>query len=113
MHPRELTDLLIQRGMWSSQGKTPAATVSARIYDDIKKHGSQSRFVKVEGGLFALNPKADIEPSTAEHHMGKTATKRQAEKSDASYSFYLFRLPCFIPCVHLCFVRSCGGGGKD
>lgn len=87
MHPRELTDLLIQRGMWSSQGKTPAATVSARIYGDIKKHGSQSRFVKVEGGLFALNPKATIESTTAEHHAGKTATKRQAEKSDASYSF--------------------------
>ncbi|MCC8149691.1 restriction endonuclease [Akkermansia sp.] len=87
MHPRELTDLLIQRGMWSSQGKTPAATVSARIYDDMKKHGSQSRFVKVEGGLFALNPKADIKSTTAEHHAGKTATKRLPEKSDASYSF--------------------------
>lgn len=36
MRPKELAAALIQRGMWQSQGKTPDATVGARIYEDIK-----------------------------------------------------------------------------
>ena len=56
MHPKELATALIQRGMWSSEGKPPDATVGARIYCDIKKHGDQSRFIKMKKGGFALNP---------------------------------------------------------
>lgn len=36
MRPKELAAALIQWGMWQSQGKTPDATVGARIYEDIK-----------------------------------------------------------------------------
>lgn len=85
MHPRELANALIQRGLWSSQGKTPDATVGARIYEDIKKHGNQSRFIKAAEGLFALNPKAKIElPNPG---AGKVIKKKQPEKSAGSYSF--------------------------
>ena len=85
MHPRELANALIQRGLWSSQGKPPDATVGARIYEDIKKHGNQSRFIKAAEGLFALNPKAKIElPNPG---AGKVIKKKQPEKSAGSYSF--------------------------
>ena len=61
MRPKELAAALIQRGMWQSQGKTPDATVGARIYEDIKKHGNQSRFIKAAEGLFSLNPNVKVE----------------------------------------------------
>lgn len=87
MHSKELATTLIQRGMWSSQGKTPDATVGARIYEDIKKHGNQSRFIKAAEGLFALNPKVKIELSDSGENAGKAVKRKQPEKSAGSYSF--------------------------
>lgn len=67
MRPRELANLLIQRGMWSSEGRTPDATVGACIYCDIKKYGANSRFIKKGKGTFSLNPNLEtaiVEKST-------------------------------------------------
>ena len=87
MRPKELAAALIQRGMWQSQGKTPDATVGARIYEDIKKHGNQSRFIKAAEGLFALNPNVKIELSDSGEKAGKAVKRKQPEKSAGSYSF--------------------------
>ena len=87
MRPKELAAALIQWGMWQSQGKTPDATVGARIYEDIKKHGNQSRFIKAAEGLFALNPNVKIELSDSGEKAGKAVKRKQPEKSAGSYSF--------------------------
>lgn len=87
MHSKELAAALIQRGMWSSQGKTPDATVGARIYEDIKKHGNQSRFIKAAEGLFALNPKVKVELPNPRKNAGTVIKRKQPEKSAGSYSF--------------------------
>lgn len=87
MRPKELAVALIQRGMWRSQGKTPDATVGARIYEDIKKHGNQSRFIKAAEGLFALNPKVKAELPDSEKNAGKAVKRKQPEKEAVSYSF--------------------------
>lgn len=50
----EITRLLLQRGLWSTKGKTPSATVSAALYTDIKRRGKNSVFVKVAPGIFSL-----------------------------------------------------------
>lgn len=55
MTAAELTHQLLQQNLWQSNGKTPDATIGARLYTDIKKHGSKSRFVKAGKGIFALN----------------------------------------------------------
>lgn len=47
LHTNEITERIIKGGLWLSAGKTPMATVSARLYSDIKKYGEQSIFVKV------------------------------------------------------------------
>lgn len=87
MCPKELAAALIQRGMWQSQGKTPDATVGARIYEDIKKHGNQSRFIKAAEGFFALNPNVKIELPDPGEKAGKAVKRKQPEKSAGSYSF--------------------------
>lgn len=87
MRPKELAAELIQRGMWRSQGKTPDATIGARIYEDIKKHGNQSRFIKAAKGLFALNPKVKAELPDSGENEGKAVKRKQPEKEAGSYSF--------------------------
>ncbi len=54
LHVRELARRIMEDGLWSGNGKTSEATVSARLYSDIKKHGSQSIFVKVAPQKFFL-----------------------------------------------------------
>lgn len=54
LHAKEIAERIIEAGLWSSDGKTPEATVSARLYSDIKKHGDQSTFVKVAPQTFFL-----------------------------------------------------------
>ncbi|MBN2642084.1 MAG: restriction endonuclease [Victivallales bacterium] len=54
LHAKEIAGRIIEAGLWSSDGKTPEATVSARLYSDIKKHGDLSTFVKVAPQMFFL-----------------------------------------------------------
>ncbi len=54
LHAKEIAERIMEAGLWSSDGKTPEATVSARLYSDIKKHGEQSTFVKVAPQIFFL-----------------------------------------------------------
>ena len=54
LHAKEIAERIIEAGLWSSDGKTPEATVSACLYSDIKKHGDQSTFVKVAPQTFFL-----------------------------------------------------------
>jgi restriction system protein len=58
LHATVLTERLLDQGLWTSEGKTPAATVSARLYTDIKKKGAGSRFVQAGKNTFAVNPDA-------------------------------------------------------
>jgi restriction system protein len=39
LHSAVITERLLEQGLWKSEGKTPAATVAARLYTDIKKKG--------------------------------------------------------------------------
>lgn len=43
LHSKVITERMLDQGIWHSDGKTPAATVSARLYTDIKKKGAASR----------------------------------------------------------------------
>lgn len=54
LHYQELTDLILEDSLWQTEGKTPDATINARLAVDIKKHGSLSRFMRTEPGVFAL-----------------------------------------------------------
>lgn len=58
LHAKELTTRLLERGLWQTSGAIPVVTVSARLYEDIKKRGGASRFVQVGKNTFALNPNA-------------------------------------------------------
>ena len=54
LHVEVIADKVISSGFWKSSGKTPKATISARLYSDIKKKGEASLFVKASPQTFAL-----------------------------------------------------------
>ncbi len=57
MGAKDMVEKAIERGLWKSGGKTPEATIYAAIIRDIAARGKESRFKKVDRGLFAFNGK--------------------------------------------------------
>jgi hypothetical protein len=49
--------VMLERKLWFTQGKTPAATLYAAIIREISAKGKDSRFVKRARGYFAAAKK--------------------------------------------------------
>jgi hypothetical protein len=57
MNVKAIVEQAEAKGLWKSRtGKTPAATISAAIGREIVAKGKDSRFKKVDRGLFAATP---------------------------------------------------------
>jgi len=54
MNTQEMVEAVLAKGLWKSDGKTPAATLYSSILREIQKKGDEARFVKTERGKFAL-----------------------------------------------------------
>jgi restriction system protein len=54
LHYEEITKQVLEKGLWTAAGKTPDATINARLAVDIKGNGKQSRFQRTDKGMFAL-----------------------------------------------------------
>jgi hypothetical protein len=55
MRCKEIVDTMIAKRYWTTNGKTPAATIYAAILREIQKKGKDARFKKTDRGLFAAN----------------------------------------------------------
>lgn len=62
MHYKDLTDKIIEAGMRTDLGATPAATVSAHLTTAIKNEGSECPWQKIGRGLYVWKAKAGISP---------------------------------------------------
>ena len=54
----EMIDAILKRKLWTTKGKTPAATLSSAILREIQRKGKESRFVKAERGRFRRSKSA-------------------------------------------------------
>ena len=54
MKAREMVEVMLKRGLWSTKGKTPHATLYAAIIREIANKGKDARFRKVDRGQFEL-----------------------------------------------------------
>lgn len=52
MNTADMVRTALDKGYWSTGGKTPAATIYAAIITEISKKGDKSRFRKVDRGMF-------------------------------------------------------------
>jgi restriction system protein len=86
LHAKEIAEQILAAGLWQSGGKTPDATVSARLYSDIKSNGEKSPFVKVGPQTFALRSSAEI-TSGAEPAPAAVADSPEPPSVNAGFSF--------------------------
>lgn len=63
LHYREITQRMLDRGLWSSAGLTPWDSVNAGITVDIKQNGDQSRFYRAAPGVFGCREVGGHPPS--------------------------------------------------
>ncbi len=61
----EITRRMLEQDLWVTAGKTPEATVHARLCVDLKTKGAASRFVRTDRATFGLNPAAANAPLPA------------------------------------------------
>ena len=67
LHYAEISEQILSRGYYETDGATPAATVSAQISSSIKHDGVKSPFMRVGKGIFTLKSSpatANISAST-------------------------------------------------
>jgi len=65
-------------GLLKLSGNTPEATVSARLYTDIKKNGDESTFIKVAPNTFALRNSNGCNRPAESAHVAKAASTKPA-----------------------------------
>jgi hypothetical protein len=51
---KNMVNLMLRKGYWQTDGKTPAATIYSAITREIKEKGANARFRKTERGKFEL-----------------------------------------------------------
>jgi restriction system protein len=56
LHVKEIVRRVLTSGLWSTSGKTPQDTVSARLASDIKVNGTSSSFVRTAPNTYGLGP---------------------------------------------------------
>ncbi|MGQ9617124.1 MAG: winged helix-turn-helix domain-containing protein [Spirochaetota bacterium] len=72
----EITKIALDKNLIETSGKTPVATMGARIYKDIKRNGDNSLFTKIERGKFGLK-------EWKENQMGQKVYKKGTFKGVA------------------------------
>jgi len=54
LHYAEISEQILARGNYSTDGATPAATVNAQLSSSVKHDGDKSPFIRVGKGIFSL-----------------------------------------------------------
>ena len=55
---KDIVETMLAKGLWTTNGKTPAATIYSAMLREIDGRPGESRFVKTGRGLFGLTKKA-------------------------------------------------------
>lgn len=97
LHYSEISEQILSRGYYKTDGATPAATVNAQIASSIKHDGAASPFLRVSKGTFTLRSKANaqaVEPMPVQSAPVSVDARLEAEiAADADESSSVIR--CF------------------
>lgn len=88
LHYTDISEQILSRGYYETDGATPAATVNAQLASSIKHDGEKSPFMRVGKGIFALknSPAAAIIPASApisKQGKSETLAESEVESSDS------------------------------
>ncbi len=77
---KEITTLMIERGLYQTYGKTPSFTVSSRLSEDIRNNTYDSRFKKISSGLYTIK-EYDLESKNNQAGSFKSVAKEKFKVS--------------------------------
>ncbi|MEQ1528301.1 MAG: HTH domain-containing protein, partial [Methylococcales bacterium] len=87
LHYTDISEQILSRGYYETEGATPAATISAQLTSSIKHDGEKSPFIRVGRGIFALKnaPTAlfDASVPTQKNKKPETLAELDIESSDS------------------------------
>ncbi|MBS7349371.1 MAG: hypothetical protein KIG95_04310 [Comamonas sp.] len=63
LHYTEISEQILSRGYYTTDGATPAATVNAQLASSIKHDGNKSPFIRVGKGIFSLKNSSPLSPA--------------------------------------------------
>lgn len=87
LHVNEITNRILSRKLWKSSGKTPTATVGARIYSDIKKNGDSSPFILHAPSTFGLRKTDSLGKAASGTKPAPVVARTAKAQSGTSFSF--------------------------
>lgn len=83
LHYSDITDQILAREYYRTDGATPAATVNAQLATSIKHDGDRSPFIRVSKGTFALREHTDFKGQTSDPEtLVVPQAEQQAEQPD-------------------------------
>lgn len=59
LHYREITERILQTGVWNTKGKTPQDTVNSAMVIDMREHGDMSTFIRERRGVYRLRERKE------------------------------------------------------
>ena len=62
LHYKEITERILDQGLWETEGLTPWDTVNARLAVDVKERGEQSPFYRAAPGVYGIRGSSTPEP---------------------------------------------------
>ena len=88
LHKRDIAERVLRQDLWQTSGKKTETSVGARLYENIKKKGSESLFEKIGPGVFSLKKKKPTEdrkatPNHGDSFQGASANTRNSFTSCA------------------------------
>jgi len=85
LHYMDISEQILSRGYYETDGATPAVTVNAQISSSIKHDAEKSPFVRVGKGIFALKTALTMPASAAMQKRKKPTTESilDGETSDS------------------------------
>ena len=87
LHVNEITERILSRKFWITSGKTPVATVGARIYSDIKKNKDESPFILHAPATFGLKKTGSLRKAGTGTKSGPSVTPATKSQSKTTFSF--------------------------
>jgi hypothetical protein len=91
LHYKEITERILADGLRRNLGATPVATVSAQITQSIKKEGSDSPYIRVAKGTYALANNSDSSPaSQMKQRLEPSKEPEPEEQEDADEQYAIF-----------------------
>jgi hypothetical protein len=84
LHYTEISEQILSRGYYETDGATPAATVNAQLSSSIKHDGDKSPFMRVGKGIFALKSSLKLSPSVSTQTAKLSVLETLAESDDDS-----------------------------